>query len=157
MTAFAPPCRLDRGDDLTEFSSGVELVDAWVHGRAHKATDQGTAVVYVSRATDVPAGLYSLSAHSLMRADVHGGWLRRNVPEQIPAVLLGILGVDRRFQGQGLGRSLLRDAILRSRHVSQEVGARALLVDPVEDARPFYLRYGFRELPETSRLSLPLT
>lgn len=86
-----------------------------------------------------------------------GGWLRRNVSEQIPAALFGMLGVDRGFQGMGLGKSLPRDAILRSRHVSEEIGARVLLVDPADDgAAGFYERYGFRELPGTDHLFLPL-
>ena len=118
---------------------------------------QGTAVVYACFADEQVAGLYSLSVHSVARSDVRGGWLRRNTPEQIPAVLLGMLGVDKDCQGQGLGRSLLRDAVLRARNVSREIGARALLVDPADEgASQFYEHYGFRPLPETERLFLPL-
>lgn len=157
MTRFIPPTVLLDSDDLGAFCSGQPIVDEWVHKRAHRAARQGTAVVYVVMVDDTPVGLYSLSTHSVLRSDVTGGWLKRNVPGQIPAVLLGMLGVDRGFQGMGLGKSLLRDAILRSRHVSGEIGARVLLVDPVDDgAAGFYERYGFRELPGTDRLFLPL-
>ena len=157
MTAFSAPRQLGEKDDLSNFSCGVEIVDDWARYRAQKAMSQGTAVVYVCLAEDRVAGLYSLSAHSIARSDVRGGWLRRNTPEQIPAVLLGMLGVDRDYQGLGLGRSLLRDAILRARSVSLEIGARSLLVDPAsEGSSRFYESYGFRALPETQRLFLPL-
>ena len=157
MTAFSAPRQLSEKDDISSFCCGVEVVDDWAHRRAHKAMSQGTAVVYTCFADNRVAGLYSLSAHSVARSDVKGGWLRRNTPEQIPAVLLGMLGVDKDYQGQGLGRSLLRDAVLRARNVSREIGARALLVDPAgEGASRFYERYGFRPLPETERLFLPL-
>ena len=114
-------------------------------------------MVYVSRASDgSPAGFYALSAQSVLRDNVAGGWLKRNVPEQIPAALLGMLGVDQRYQGTGLGKSLLRDAIVRAQGVSGEIVARALLVDPVDaGAADFYRRYAFRELSGTSRLFLP--
>lgn len=157
MTAFSAPRQLGEKDNLSNFCCGVEIVDDWVHRRAHKAMSQGTAVVYVCLVGTKVAGLYSLSAHSVARSDVKGGWLRRNTPEQIPAVLLGMLGVDKDYQGQGLGRSLLRDAILRAQSVSREIGARALLVDPAGGGTSrFYEQYGFRSLPETERLFLPL-
>lgn len=157
MTAFSAPRQLDEKDDLSSFSCGVEIVDDWVRHRAQKAMSHGTAVVYVCLADDRVAGLYSLSAHSVARSDVRGGWLRRNTPEQIPAVLLGMLGVDKDYQGLGIGKSLLRDAILRARSVSREIGARTLLVDPAgESTSQFYEKYGFRTLPETERLFLPL-
>ena len=83
--------------------------------------------------------------------------LRRNTPEQIPAVVLGMLGVDKCYQGQRLGSSLLRDAILRAQHVSSEIGARALIVDPMDDsAAAFYARYGFQAFPDLNRMFLPL-
>lgn len=157
MTAFSAPRQLSEKDDISSLCCGVEVVDDWAHRRAHKAMSQDTAVVYTCFADNRVAGLYSLSAHSVARSDVKGGWLRRNTPEQIPAVLLGMLGVDKDYQGQGLGRSLLRDAVLRARNVSREIGARALLVDPAgEGASRFYEHYGFRPLPETERLLLPL-
>lgn len=78
-------------------------------------------------------------------------------PEQIPAVLLGMLGIDRRFAGMHLGSSLLRDAILRSQRISAELGARALIVDPFDDcAKSFYLKYGFKPFEGLDRMYLPL-
>ena len=157
MTAFSAPRQLGEKDNLSNFCCGVEIVDDWAHRRAHKAMSQGTAVVYACLEGGKVAGLYSLSAHSVARSDVKGGWLRRNTSEQIPAFLLGMLGVDKDYQGQGLGRSLLRDAILRAQSASREIGARALLVDPAgEGTSRFYEQYGFKPLPETERLFLPL-
>jgi ribosomal protein S18 acetylase RimI-like enzyme len=68
-----------------------------------------------------------------------------------------MLGVDRDYQGMGLGGSLLADAIERSAMVSESIGAKALLVDPANgEAEGFYRRYGFREVPGARRLFLPL-
>lgn len=142
---------------MAEFQSGVALVDTWAQSRAQRAQKTGTAVVYVVYADGRIAGFYSLSAHSAQREDVGGGWLKRNAPEQIPAILLGMLGVDTACQGLGLGKSLLRDAIMRAMTTSKQIGARALLVDPVDEkVAKFYKRYGFRELAGTTRLALPL-
>ena len=124
-----------------------------------KALDkQGTAVAYVTYSESGElAGFYSLSAHAMERSSIAGGWLQRNVPERVPMILLGMLGVDRRFQGNGLGRRLLHDAVVRSLGISMELGARALIVDPVDDgAARFYEANGFQHIPESERMFLKL-
>lgn len=157
MAAFDAPRKLAGEDDLDDFCCGVAAVDDWAHARARGAEKSGTAVVYVVRCGEAVAGLYSLSSHSVCRDDVRGGWLRRNVPEAIPVILLGMLGVDKRFQGEHLGASLLGDAIRRSVLVAEQIGAKALLVDPADDAaRSFYEKYGFRPIPGMDRMYLSL-
>ena len=157
MSGFSKPAALPEDSDLAGFRSGVAVVDNWAHRHAAHAFKRGTAVVYVSYCGGKPAGFYTLSSHSLRRADIGGGWLKRNSPDQIPAVQLGMMGVDMQFQGSGLGAHLLRDAIIRSMSVAETIGARALVVDPADDdARGFYEHFGFRPIPGSDRLYIPL-
>lgn len=157
MAAFEGPRKLTADDDTSSFCCGGALVDEWAQKRAHRAESNGTAVVYVVCRDGSVAGLYSLSTHSVARDEVSGGWLKRNAPEAIPAILLGMLGVDRRFQGEHLGVSLLGDALRRSMTVADQIGAKALLVDPADDkARAFYEKYGFKDVPGMDRMFLPL-
>ena len=116
----------------------------------------GAAVVYVVYSDGIVAGFYTLSTHSVAR-DSACSWLARNAPDQVPAVLLGMLGVDERFEGQGLGSSLLRDAIVNALKVADLAGARAILVDPTgEKAASFYAHFGFVKLSGTDRMTLKL-
>lgn len=80
----------------------------------------------------------------------------RNSPSQVPAVLLGMMGVDEKFKGLGLGASLLKDAIENALKISALAGARALIVDPVDDEAAFYAHFGFVTLPGTNRMALKL-
>lgn len=62
----------------------------------------------------------------------------RNVFDQVPAVLLGMMGVDEEYQSAGLGADLLCDAILNASEIANLAGARTLVVDPAdEDAAGF--------------------
>lgn len=150
--AFSVPRILRAEDNVDGFECGVARIDEWVAARARKAKRAGTAVVYGTFYEGALAGFYTLSAQSVTRSDT-SGWIARNAPEQIPVILLGMLGVDVRFQGQGLGRDLLLDAVHRADMVSEQIGARALVVDPVDgQARAFYERYGFRTMPGTCRM-----
>lgn len=154
---FSKPEQLAPGEELRGFHCGDPIVDAWVAAHASRARERGTAIVYVSRCGDDFAGFYLLSTHSIVREEVSGGWFQRNAPSQVPAILLGMLGIDKRYQGLGFGAHLLRDVILNSLKVSEFVGARALVVDPAgENASAFYRRFGFFDLPGTSRMVLRL-
>lgn len=157
MSAFTKPAQLPIGVGVEGFCCNDPIMDKWAAKHSSSARKRGTAVVYVSYCDDVVAGFYTLSAHSVSRADVNGGWLVRNTPEQVPAVLLGMLGVDRRFKGSGLGASLLRDAIENSQKIAALAGARALVVDPSsEAAAAFYSHFGFTPLAGTNRMAVRL-
>lgn len=158
MSGFAKPKPLPKGLGITDFSCGDEIVDAWVDAHSATARQRGTAVIYASKADDDSiAGFYTLSTHSVARKGVSTGWLKRNSPDQIPVVLLGMLGVDRRFQGQGLGASLLRDAYENASKIASLAGARALVVDPSsQTAERFYERFGFSRIGESNRMALKL-
>ena len=102
--------------------------------------------------TRVVAGYYCLSASSLTREETTSS-LRRNMPDPIPVILIGRLAVDKRFAGNGLGASLLQEAILKGIEVSQLVGARALVVHAIsESAENFYRKFGFTLVPNTARV-----
>jgi GNAT superfamily N-acetyltransferase len=74
--------------------------------------------------------------------------LRHNAPNPIPVVIIGRLAVDKTLQGKGIGRGLLKDALLRITKASEMVGARAVIVHAVDqEAVPFYARYGFKRFP----------
>lgn len=157
MSAFSRPVQLGQGVGLGGFHCGDATVDDWAARHAATARKRGSAVVYAVYCGEQVAGFYTLSTHSVVRSDVCGGWFVRNAPEHVPAVLLGMLGVDERFKGQGLGASLLRDAIQNAMKVASIAGARALIVDPTGDrAASFYEHFGFARLPGTSRMALRL-
>src|SRR5438552_604744 len=74
----------------------------------------------------------------------------------LPTIHLGRLAVDQSAKGQGLGRFLLFHFLKKALEVSQEVGVYAVDVwAKDEDARPFYVKYGFIELQD-DRLHLYL-
>lgn len=149
MSEFSKPRKLSAEDGISDFRCGVAVVDDWLANHARKAEKQRTAVVYASFAShDELAGFYTLSAYSV----------DRNSPDPIPVLLLGMLGVDIRFQTRHLGSWLLQDAIAKAISVSEIIGARALMVEPATDkAAEFYARYGFRHIAGSTMMFIPLT
>ena len=86
------------------------------------------------------------------------GRVRRNMPDPIPVMILGRLAVDVSVQDQGVGRGLLRDAILRTLNAAEIAGIRAILAHALDEtAAAFYRTNGLLDSPiDPSTLMLPL-
>ena len=66
------------------------------------------------------------------------------MPDPVPVILLGRLAVDVRFQGFGLGTSMLQTAVRIAEQAAKAVAITALVVHPISsDASRFYLERGF--------------
>jgi GNAT superfamily N-acetyltransferase len=58
------------------------------------------------------------------------------------------IGVDLQHQGAGLGKALLKDALLRTAQAADIAGIRALLVHAKDElARQWYLQWEFEPSP----------
>jgi predicted N-acetyltransferase YhbS len=143
------PRPIEPTDRSKSFNSGEPSLDQYLSDRALANHVAGFARCYVcvDEATGQILGYYTLSTVSLERNEL-GGRGRRNAPNPVPAVLLGRLAVDHEAQGSGLGRQLVRDALLSTLAAAERVGIRVLLVHAVNDsAARFYLKLGFMPSP----------
>ena len=141
------PRPLAPDDDLDAFSCGVAPLDDWLRRRARGHEAEGASRTVVCCAGKRVAGYYSLAAGSVLREAATGA-VRRNMPEPVPAVLIGRLAVDTQWQRKRLGISLLHDAVLRIVGAAGTIGVRAILVHAISDeAKAFYDRHGFRASP----------
>jgi GNAT superfamily N-acetyltransferase len=141
---------------VDDFSSGKPPLDDWLHRRALKAEGR-SARTYVVAARSVVVGYYCFAAGAVRLAEAPKP-LRRNMPDPVPVILLGRLAVDQRWQGRGIGKGLLKDALLRALAASLHIGARAVLVHAIDDdARAFYEGFDFVAYPAGTRtLFLPM-
>jgi GNAT superfamily N-acetyltransferase len=143
------PRPIRSADDTSTFQCGEPTLDRYLSERAlaNHLADLARCYVCVDSTTGDIAGYYTLSAVAIARASLPGR-VRRNAPNPVPAVLLGRLAVDRTAQGTGLGRYLVRDAILSTLAAADRVGVRVLLVHALhESAAQFYTGLGFAPSP----------
>jgi GNAT superfamily N-acetyltransferase len=150
---------LTEAHDSSTFDSGEPVLDDWLRHRAWDNLQAAASRTYVAcpKGSLRIAGYFALSMGQILAQETAGS-MRRNMPKQIPAVLLGRLAIDRAWQGKGLGRALLADAVRRSLLASSEVSARLVIVHAISPvAEAFYLHHGFTRLPvETPTFALDL-
>ena len=119
--------------------------------------DGGTDYIAAEAATGLVAAYYTIAAASIPFVDLPPEESKR-LPRYptLPAVRIGRLAVDQKFQGRGLGGALLVDATRRS--IQSPPAVYTLLVDAKNDqAVAFYQKFGFRTLASQPRmLFLPL-
>ncbi|WP_373543748.1 GNAT family N-acetyltransferase, partial [Chamaesiphon sp.] len=97
---------------------------------------------------DIVIGYYCLSSAAIDRIELPKA-KQRNMPDPIPAALIGRLAVDLRYQGRKIGLSLLQDALDRIITASQSIGVAYILVHALDDgAKRFYEVNGFVAIPE---------
>jgi GNAT superfamily N-acetyltransferase len=131
---------------IDDFTAGVEPLDRWLRQSARIAAAAGTAATYVLCRGERVAGYYALAMSAVTHAGAPGR-LRRGMPDPVPVVLLARLALDESERGAGLGGGLLIDALRRCVRGGREFGARAGVVDAIdEDAAAFYRHFGFLEL-----------
>jgi GNAT superfamily N-acetyltransferase len=142
-----PPEKLNSSHELESFDSGNIQLDNWLKQRALKNELEGASRTYVLCSDNAIVAYYCL-ANGAVAQTVATGRVRRNMPDPIPVMVIGRLAVDRHWQGKGIGRALLRDAILRTLQAAEIAGIRAILVQAIsEEAKQFYEKCGFAASP----------
>jgi GNAT superfamily N-acetyltransferase len=156
LELITAPVALSPSHDASRFDCGKPPLNDWLRYKAQKSEGR-SARCYVLCLRNSIIGYYCISAGAAQHSGAPRK-LRQNMPNPIPIVILGRLAVDRNFQGKGLGRGFLKDALIRITRASELVGARAILVHAVDQgAVPFYARYGFKTFPVGSQtLYLPI-
>ena len=144
-----PKFTLLGGQDRAAFSCGKPDLDNYLKTQASQDMRRQLAACHVLIDQDHPSqivGYYTLSTADVAFTDLpHEMRKKAGRYKAVPAILLGRLAVDVTFQGQGIGKVLLVDALLRTLELSAQVGIMLFIVDALEESVVmFYEKYDFK-------------
>ena len=144
-----------------EFSCGKDMLDNYLHKQANQDIKRKLSACFIlnDQETDLIKGYYTLAKNSLAQDLIPPEYQKKlpNSYKSIPTTLLGRLAIDNRFQGKGVGKLLLIDALRKSYEISKSIDSFTVVVDPIdEDAEKFYDKYGFIKLPDSGKMFLPM-
>ena len=140
--------KLDSSDPVEGFDCGQPALNQFLQRHALPSQKADAAQTYVCRTMDGIAGFYSLTVASV-EAQIAPERITRGLARHpAPAMLLARLAVDKPHQGKGLGRALLKDALLRTVQAADIAGIRCLLVHAKDEtARQWYASWDFEPSP----------
>lgn len=140
---------LDRTHRRKSFDCGETAVNEWLRTQALQNQEKhlSTSKLLLSGEHEI-AGYYTLATGQVDFGDLPPE-LSRGLPRRaLPVAVLAWLGVDQRFQGQGLGDRLLAQALRDCHTAGQTFAFIAVVLDCLHDrAKKFYQRWDFQELP----------
>jgi GNAT superfamily N-acetyltransferase len=155
VSRFSKIRKLDPQDNVDDFSCGQPDLDDWLKRFALINQRAGMTTVFVTLSDNNVVGYYALATGGVERADAPDRVTRGVPAHPVPVVLLARLAVDSTAQKIGLGRALLRDALIRVAAAADEIGIRALLIHAKDDnARDFYMSQAEFEPSPTDPLHL---
>ncbi len=149
ISSACEPVRKLAGADVVEsFDCGQPALNQFLQRFAFVNQKSNSAQTYVSCHSGSVVGFYSLAVGSVEPTAAAPRVIKGIPQHPVPVMILARLAVDLRQQGAGLGKALLKDALLRTVQAADIAGIRALLVHAKdESARQWYLNWEFEPSP----------
>lgn len=143
--------RLSTYHDRQAFDCGNADINCYLQQYASQHAKKGIAKIHVLADSQTIKGFYTLSNAIIDNTD---GQIK-GYPKQIPAIIIGRIGVEKHFQGQGLSNLLLSHALRKIQQLSDDTGIAFVIIDAKDEKlAAYYQKFGFRLTSVPLRLIL---
>ena len=141
--------KLQRSHNVDPFDCGREPLNRFLSRYALPNQQASASQTYVAVSESEIVGYYTLVYGQVDYEDAPERLTKGLARHPVPVMLLARLAVAVGWQGKGLGKGLLKDAVVRTFQAADIAGLRALAVHAKDDeARAFYERFDF--IPSSS-------
>jgi GNAT superfamily N-acetyltransferase len=130
---YGPVQKLSAADSVESFDCAQPALNQFLQRYAMVNQKTGSAQTYVCCKNGEVVGFYSLTVGSVEHEEAPQRVVKGLAHHPVPVMLLAHLAVDKGHQGKGIGRALLKDALLRTLQVS--------------DIREWYTEWEFEPSP----------
>lgn len=148
MSNYTPVRKLAATDRLDAFDCGQVALNRFLQRFAFVNQKAGSAQTWVCCQNDIVVGFYSLAVGSVDPLAAPARVTKGLPRHPVPVMILARFAVDKAHQRKGLGKALLKDALLRTAQAADIAGIRCLLVHAKDDAaRQWYESWDFEPSP----------
>jgi GNAT superfamily N-acetyltransferase len=141
--------RLRREHPRRGFRCGEGKIDEWLAAKAlqHQEKHLSSTWILLDGANTI-AGYYTLATGQIDFGELPAEVARQLPRRVLPVAVLAWLGVSSAYQGRGLGRLLLAQALRDCWDAGKTFAFVAVILDCINDAaKAFYQHWDFQELP----------
>ena len=150
---FSTPQSLQKIHVVSDFDCDKPSLNDWLKRYSLQAQQSGSAKTFVVCEETEVVAYFSLTLGQIDTFDAPDRVRQGMGQYPIPVIILARLAVDRQYKGLGLGTGVLKEAIKKALIIAEYAGVRALITHPLdEEAKTFYLRFGFVPSPTSQDL-----
>ena len=147
-SGYSPVRKLAATDQVDAFDCDQAALNQFLQRYALVNQKANSAQTYVCCRGDTVVGFYSLVVGSVDPETTPSRVMKGLARHSVPVMILARLPVDKEHQRKGLGKALLKDALLRTAQAADIAGIRCLLVHAKDDAaRHWYESWEFEPSP----------
>ena len=145
---YEPVRKLSAADSVEAFDCGQPALDQFLQRYALVNQKASSAQTYVCCRGGEVVGFYSLAVGGVDPEDAPLRVMKGLARHPVPVMILARLAVDKGHQRRGLGKTLLKDALLRTAQAADIAGIGCLLVHAMDAvARQWYESWEFEPSP----------
>ncbi|EIC20753.1 GNAT family N-acetyltransferase [Thiorhodovibrio frisius] len=140
--------KLTAVDLIDGFDCGEPALNLFLQRFALTNQKANSAQTYVCCQDGAVVAFYSLAVGSIDPLVAPARVLKGMARHPVPVMILARLAVDQHHQARGLGKAMLKDALMRTAQAADIAGIRCLLVHAKDDtARRWYEAWEFEPSP----------
>lgn len=142
------PVPIKQEHGTSGFDCGVAALNIYLKKYALQNYYSDAARTYVATRGNEVVGYYTLAYGSVAHTEAPQRIAKGLAHHPVPVMILARLAVSQTERGTGLGKGLLKDALLRTIQAANIAGLRAILVHAKDDAaKSFYQKFDFIPSP----------
>lgn len=136
--------KLNEKHNLNDFSCGLDDMDDFLKNDALDQQEDNLNVTYLAKYHEEIIGFFSLLSDIIKLKDIENEY---DLPySTCPAVKIGRLAVNEKYNSLGLGTVLLDNTCYQIKRISDIIGVRFITVDAYCNVRGFYYKNEFNHL-----------
>ena len=140
--------KLEKRDNRKEFrSSDIEIDRFFIKFAGQNQFKHKIGTTYVAVDSNNILGYATISIGSMNINGLEIDEFKKFPNYPLPIVRVARLGVDERFQSQGIGKKLLQKMLYLAIEIEELVGCVGIFVDAKKEAITFYKKYAFEIAP----------
>ena len=132
--------------NVSDFDCEEASINKFIQKEASAFQQERLGITYLAYLKRKLAGFVTISMADMKTNKME---LNQKPPieiENYPALQIGQLGVDRRFQRKGVGRLLVKWCVNKAIEYSESIGCRLLVLNAIPTSVDFYKKCNFIEL-----------
>ena len=141
---------------INVFDSGDENLNTYLKKYAGQNELRGFGRTFLLVDQFLIIGFYTLSTTDVDWLSLPNEEKKKLPKSPVPCLRIARFAVDRKYQGKGYGKIMMRDIFIKTLAVASVAGVYALIVEPKEKAISYYTQFGFVKLANVGSYALPV-